>query len=61
MRGDDHLTNTAAQIQLFKMLDSKVPEFGHFPLIKSISGEGLSKRNWEKTLLINLDLNKFFL
>ena len=44
MRGDDHLTNTAAQIQLFKMLDSKVPEFGHFPLIKSISGEGLSKR-----------------
>ena len=26
------------------MLDSKVPEFGHFPLIKSISGEGLSKR-----------------
>ena len=60
MRGDDHLTNTAAQIQLFKMLDSKVPEFGHFPLIKSISGEGLSKRK-EKTLLINLDLNKFFL
>ena len=44
MRGDDHLTNTAAQIQLFKMLDSKVPEFGHFPLIKSISGESLSKR-----------------
>ncbi len=50
MRGDDHLTNTAAQIQLFKMLDTKVPEFGHFPLIKSISGESLIKKEWEKTL-----------
>ena len=50
MRGDDHLTNTAAQIQLFKMLDSKVPEFGHFPLIKSISGEGLSKRKGKDSI-----------
>lgn len=50
MRGDDHLTNTAAQIQLFKMLDSKVPEFGHFPLIKSISGEGLSKRTGKNSI-----------
>ena len=38
LRGDDHITNTAAQIQLFKMLDSKVPNFGHFPLIKSKDG-----------------------
>ena len=50
MRGDDHLTNTAAQIQLFKMLDSKVPEFGHFPLIKSISGESLSKRTGKDSI-----------
>jgi len=50
MRGDDHLTNTAAQIQLFKMLDSKIPEFGHFPLIKSISGEGLSKRTGKDSI-----------
>ena len=50
MRGDDHLTNTATQIQLFKMLDSKVPEFGHFPLIKSISGEGLSKRTGKNSI-----------
>ena len=50
MRGDDHLTNTAAQIQLFKMLDSKIPEFGHFPLIKSISGEGLSKRTGKNSI-----------
>lgn len=44
LRGDDHITNTAAQIQLFKMLDSKVPNFGHFPLVKSKTGESLSKR-----------------
>jgi len=44
LRGDDHITNTAAQIQLFKMIDSKVPNFGHFPLIKSKTGESLSKR-----------------
>ncbi len=43
-RGDDHITNTAAQIQLFKFIDKKIPEFGHFPLIKSKSGKGLSKR-----------------
>ena len=44
LRGDDHITNTAAQIKLFKLLDSKIPSFGHFPLVKSKSGEGLSKR-----------------
>ncbi len=44
-RGDDHITNTAAQIKLFKLIDAKIPNFGHFPLIKSISGQGLSKRS----------------
>ena len=48
MRGDDHLTNTAAQIQLFKMLDARVPKFGHFPLIKTISGDSLSKKIWNQ-------------
>ncbi len=50
MRGDDHLTNTAAQIQLFKMLDSKIPTFGHFPLIKSVKGESLSKRSGKNSV-----------
>ena len=44
-RGDDHITNTAAQIKLFKLIDAQIPKFGHFPLIKSISGQGLSKRS----------------
>ncbi len=43
-RGDDHITNTAAQIQLFKFINTRIPKFGHFPLIKSKSGQGLSKR-----------------
>ncbi|MBF91990.1 MAG: glutamate--tRNA ligase [Rickettsiales bacterium] len=45
LRGDDHITNTAAQIKLFKYLDANVPEFGHFPLIQSRSGSSLSKRD----------------
>ena len=44
LRGDDHLTNTAAQIKLFKYFDSKVPSFGHLPLMRSKMGAGLSKR-----------------
>ena len=43
-RGDDHITNTAAQIKLFQYLDSDIPSFGHFPLMKSFSGEEMSKR-----------------
>ena len=44
LRGDDHITNTAAQIKLFKCLGSSIPSFSHFPLMRSKSGEGLSKR-----------------
>ncbi len=44
IRGDDHITNTAAQIKLFKLIDAKTPIFGHFPLMKSKLGTGLSKR-----------------
>lgn len=45
LRGDDHITNTAAQIKLFKYLDSPIPKFGHFPLMRSKTGGGLSKRS----------------
>ncbi len=44
-RGDDHITNTAAQIKIFKLIKSKIPIFGHFPLLKSMIGKGLSKRS----------------
>ena len=45
IRGDDHITNTAAQIQLFHTIGDKAPKFAHVPLMKSISGEQLSKRD----------------
>jgi len=44
LRGDDHITNTAAQIKLFKYFGSSIPSFAHFPLMRSRSGQGLSKR-----------------
>lgn len=44
IRGDDHVTNTAAQITIFKALGAKAPEFGHHNLLTTSSGEGLSKR-----------------
>jgi glutamyl-tRNA synthetase len=44
IRGEDHLTNTAVQIQLFKVMGASVPVFGHFPMLTGAGGEGLSKR-----------------
>lgn len=44
IRGDDHLTNTAVQIQLFEALGAPPPSFAHLPLMTDISGAGLSKR-----------------
>jgi len=45
IRGDDHVTNTGAQIALFHALDSEAPQFGHHNLLTTTSGEGLSKRS----------------
>ncbi len=44
IRGEDHVTNTAVQIQLFEALGAVSPEFGHHNLLTTASGEGLSKR-----------------
>jgi glutamyl-tRNA synthetase len=45
IRGDDHVTNTGAQIALFKALGAEPPEFGHHNLLTTTTGEGLSKRS----------------
>jgi glutamyl-tRNA synthetase len=47
IRGEDHVTNTAVQIQLFETLtaERKAPCFGHHNLLTTASGEGLSKRS----------------
>ena len=44
VRGEDHVTNTAAQIEIFEALGAAVPEFAHFPLLVGAGGEALSKR-----------------
>ncbi len=44
VRGEDHVTNTAAQIEIFRALGGPVPVFAHFPLLVGAGGEALSKR-----------------
>jgi hypothetical protein len=44
IRGEDHVTNTAVQIQIFEALAGRAPMFGHHNLLTDSSGEGLSKR-----------------
>jgi glutamyl-tRNA synthetase len=44
IRGEDHVTNTAVQIQLFQALGHAAPRFAHHNLLTLPSGEGLSKR-----------------
>jgi glutamyl-tRNA synthetase len=43
IRGEDHITNTAIQIQIFEALGAKIPEFAHLALIKASLGK-ISKR-----------------
>jgi glutamyl-tRNA synthetase len=45
IRGDDHLTNTFRQIQLYRACGWDVPEFAHIPLIHGPDGAKLSKRH----------------
>ena len=44
VRGEDHVTNTAAQIEIFEALGATIPAFAHFPLLVGSGGEALSKR-----------------
>ena len=44
IRGEDHVTNSAVQIQIFKALNSQIPQMGHLSLMTDIDGGGLSKR-----------------
>ncbi len=44
VRGSDHVTNTATQIQIIEALGGAVPEFAHHSLLTGPQGEALSKR-----------------
>jgi glutamyl-tRNA synthetase len=44
IRGEDHVTNTAPQIEIFEALGAPAPAFAHYPLFILPGGEVLSKR-----------------
>ncbi len=44
VRGSDHVTNTATQIQIMQALGSEPPRFAHHSLLTGPQGEALSKR-----------------
>jgi len=51
IRGDDHLTNTFRQIQIFKACGWDLPEYAHIPLIHGADGAKLSKRHGAVNIL----------
>ena len=51
IRGEDHLTNSAIHLELFKSLNSDLPSLGHNPLMLNKDGTKLSKRNLDSISL----------
>jgi glutamyl-tRNA synthetase len=51
IRGDDHLTNTFRQIQIYQAMGWDLPAFGHIPLIHGADGAKLSKRHGAVSVL----------
>jgi glutamyl-tRNA synthetase len=50
IRGDDHKINTFKQMQIYIAMKWKLPQFAHIPLIHTIEGKKLSKRDNASTL-----------
>jgi len=51
IRGDDHLTNTFRQCQIYDAMGWRRPEFAHIPLIHGADGAKLSKRHGAVSVL----------
>jgi glutamyl-tRNA synthetase len=51
IRGDDHLTNTFRQVQVFQAMGWDLPRFAHIPLIHGADGAKLSKRHGAVSVL----------
>ena len=51
IRGDDHLTNTFRQVQIFQAMGWDQPRFAHIPLIHGADGAKLSKRHGAVSVL----------
>jgi glutamyl-tRNA synthetase len=56
IRGDDHLTNTPKQIQVYHALDLPLPRFAHVPMILGPDRTRLSKRHGATSVLAYRDL-----
>ena len=50
IRGDDHKMNTFKQMQIYIAMKWELPQFAHIPLIHTIEGKRLSKRDNASTL-----------
>jgi len=50
IRGDDHKINTFKQIQIYLAMEWALPSFAHIPLIHTMDGKKLSKRDNASTL-----------
>lgn len=51
IRGEDHISNTPRQINLYQALGYQVPEFAHVPMILGDDGQRLSKRHGATNVL----------
>ena len=51
IRGDDHLTNTFRQVQVYRAMGWDLPRFAHLPLIHGADGAKLSKRHGAVSVL----------
>jgi glutamyl-tRNA synthetase len=51
IRGDDHLTNTFRQVQIYQAMNWPLPRFAHVPMIHGADGAKLSKRHGAVSVL----------
>lgn len=56
IRGDDHLSNTPCQIQLYNALGYTLPQFGHLPMILGADKTRLSKRHGATSVMAYRDM-----
>ena len=59
VRGDDHLSNTPKQIQLYEALGYDIPKFAHLPLILGQDKKRLSKRHGATSVIQYADEGYF--
>jgi glutamyl-tRNA synthetase len=55
IRGEDHLSNTAKHIALFRAFGVEPPKYAHIPLILNIDGTKMSKRDKGASLMSYAD------